>query len=88
MNRYELTFLLNSEEEKKTVSSLLTSLDGKVVEEKHWGKLQFAYPINHKTSADYFTWVIDVDNKKVAELKKKLNFDEKLIRYLLLEVES
>lgn len=85
MERYELTFLLANEEEAKTLTDLLTSLTGKLVDEKKWGKLPLAYPINKLEAASYFTWTIDMDNKKVTEFKKKLNFNEKLIRYLLLK---
>lgn len=85
MTRYELTFLLKDEEETKSLTQILESFSGKIVEEKKWGKRQFAYPIKKDTSASYFTWMVDIDKKNVSELKKKLNFNEKLIRYLLLE---
>lgn len=85
MEKYELTFLLENEEELKTLANLLKSLTGKLVDEKKWGKLPLAYPVDKLESANYFTWTINIDNKKVAELKKKLNFNEKLMRYLLLK---
>ncbi len=85
MTRYELTFLLKDEEEVKSLSKLLESFSGKLIEEKKWGKRQLAYPIKKDTSASYFTWKIDLENKNSEEFKKKLNFNEKLMRYLLLE---
>lgn len=88
MNEYELTFLLNDEEEIKTIASLLKSLEGKIVEEKKWGKMQFAYPIKKLESANYYTWIINMDKKNVPEFKKKLNFNEKLIRHLILDVNT
>lgn len=84
MTKYELTFLLDGEEELKPIASLLESLSGKIIEEKKWGKMSLAYPIKKKSSLDFFTWTIEIDKENVTELKTKLNFNEKLIRYLLL----
>lgn len=87
MSKYELTFLLENEEEVKNIQALLKLQSGEVAEEKKLGKLQLEYPIKKHSSAFYFTWSINIDKKNVTELRKKLNFHEKLIRYLLLEKE-
>lgn len=84
MSTYELTFLLNNEEEIKSLTDLVNSLKGKIVEEKKWGKRQLAYPIKKLSSAYYYTWKVDIDHKKVPELERKMNFNEKLIRHILL----
>ncbi|MBI4004735.1 30S ribosomal protein S6 [Candidatus Roizmanbacteria bacterium] len=84
MNNYELTFLLENEEDKKALTDILGSLSANIKEEKSWGHRQLAYPVKKKHSAHYYTWHIELDKKKVSELKRKLNFNEKLLRYLLL----
>lgn len=86
MSAYELTFLLNEEAEIKNLKDLLTSLSIKVTEEKNWGKRTLSYPIKKQDSANYYTWSIDADTIHIKELKNKLNFNEKLMRYLLLKV--
>lgn len=85
---YELTFILNDEAELKTISSLITSLKGKVVSEKKWERHEFAYPIGKITSGNYYTWMIEMGAKDISELKKRLNFNEKMIRYLILSGED
>jgi small subunit ribosomal protein S6 len=85
--KYELTFLLPEEAEVESIKKLLTSLDGKVTEEQKWGKRQLAYPIQKQMEAFYFTWMLDMPPQQMAELKRQLNFNEKLLRYLLLKVE-
>ena len=82
--KYELTFLLNEEKELVVLKELLKSFDVKLLEEATWGKKNLIYPIKKQTSAVFYHWILDVDQKKVSDLSKKLNYNEKLIRYLLL----
>lgn len=85
---YELTFLLNEEAELKSIKELLESLEGKIVSEQSLGEKPLAYPIKKQNQAKYFTWKIQIKPNKLAEFKKKLNYNEKLLRYLLLKVEE
>ena len=85
--KYELTFLLNEEKELNVIKELLAGLDAKLVSETSWGKKQLVYPIKKQTAASFYHWVIEISTKKVGELKKKLNYNEKLLRYLLLVTE-
>jgi len=87
MNKYELTFLLPEEAEAETIKTLIESLQGKISEEQKWGKRLLAYPIDKQMNGYYCTWFIEMEAKAMAELKKKLSFNEKLLRYLLLKVE-
>ncbi len=82
--KYELTFLLPDEAEIKTIKSLIASFKGKVEKEETWGKKTLMYTVKKYDEAYYYHWLIDVEQSQVNELKKKLNFNEKLIRYLLL----
>jgi small subunit ribosomal protein S6 len=88
MNNYELTFLLQDEAEAKNIKTLIKDLEGKITEEKAWGERALTYPINKLISAKYFTWHIQLSAKNMAELKKKLNFNDNLLRYLLLKQEE
>lgn len=83
--KYELTFVLPEKEEVKSVKDILLSEKAKIEKEEEWGKKTLAYPIKKHESAFYFLWSIDIDDKRVGELKKKLTFNEKLLRYLLLK---
>jgi small subunit ribosomal protein S6 len=85
--KYTLTFLLKEEEELKTLKSLLESFKAKIVKEEDWGDKKLAYQIKKFQNAHYYHWEIEMNDKKVNELKRKLDFDEKLIRYLLLKLE-
>ena len=82
--KYELTFLLNEEKELVVIKELLKGAGVKILEEVAWGKKNLIYPIKKQMSASFYHWTLDADRKNVTELRKKLNYNEKLLRYLLL----
>ncbi len=88
MTTYELVFLLNEEADISSVKQLIESLSGKLVKEEAWGKKTLAYIIKKVRSAFFFDWMFEIDAKQTAELRKKLNFNEKILRYLLLVSED
>ncbi len=86
MSVYELTFLLNEEAELKSIEELIKSLSGKILKQDNWGKKNLSYPIKKNLTANFYIWEFEMDPKNLKELKRKLNFNEKLIRYLILIV--
>lgn len=87
MENYELTFLVNNQADAKEVKTALDQFSAKVISEESWGKRALAYQINKLESAEYFTYKIQIAADKIEEFKIKLNFNEKVIRYLLLKEE-
>lgn len=85
MNKYELTVIVRNEGDIEVVKKLLESYEGKITEEKKWGKRELAYPIKKETSAFYFTYQLEVGGSNISDFKKKLNFDDKVLRYLMLK---
>jgi len=83
--KYELVILLNEEAELKAVKELIASLSGKVEKEEKWGEKILAYPIKKSHQAKFFSLYLSIGDKETAELRKKLNFNDKILRYLLLE---
>lgn len=88
MNKsYQFTFLLNQEEELKQIKDLIVSLSGKIIREENWGKKTLSYPIKNNRIANFYNWTIELETNKMKEFKKKLSFNEKLLRYLILNSE-
>lgn len=79
-----MTFLLDEESELQQIKETIESLSGKILKENDLGKKILAYPIKKLNSARFYNFLIEIEKSKLLELKKKLNFNEKLIRYLLL----
>lgn len=82
--KYELTLLLNAPEELKNIKDLIATLKGKIEKEEDWGEKTLSYTIKNVGRAHFYNYVISMEKKSVSELKKKLNFNEKILRYLLL----
>lgn len=82
--KYELTFLTKEEAELKNIIELIESFKGKVTLEEKWGEKTLAYSIKKNHTALFYNFQFEIDKKDVLELKNKLNFNEKILRYLLL----
>ena len=88
MRTYEFTFLTKEKEEKKEVEDLIKKFKGKILNKIEWGQKTLSYPIKRLKKAWYFIYTISFDEKKLDEFKQKLNFSEKILRYLLLKIEK
>ena len=97
---YEVGYLLVptlSEEEIPTVygnlKELVSSFGGKVISDDMPRMISLAYSmpkvlqnVRHKFDSAYFGWVkFFMDADKVLELKKKLDLDQNLIRFLIIK---
>lgn len=88
MHTYEITFLVEAEKHAKEVVALISSTGATYKQTKEWGERELAYPINKHTKAFYYTGTIETIPTNIAEIKKKLNFSELLIRFLLIKQEE
>lgn len=88
MDKYEITYLVESEDKSKEVKQLITSTGASYKETKDWGERELAYVINKHTKAFYYTGIIETIPTNVTEIKKKLNFSEVLIRHLIIKLEE
>ena len=85
---YDFVFLIKDEKDLKELKDLISSLSGKVSSEKEFGKKRLAYPIKKQGIADLHEWIIDIGKDKISEFKKKLGFNDKILRYVLFKVKS
>ena len=88
MNEYELAFILK-EEKEEILNKLIQDIEGQkgtITKKSAWGKKEFYYPINKISHGFYFLWNISLPKPAVAPLKKQLNFNENVMRYLLLKI--
>ena len=81
---YELILLLEKEEDLKKVEDTISQNGGKIKNKEKWGERLLAYPIKKKNKAIYFIITLNMNKKNVLPFKRKLNFNENIIRYLLL----
>jgi len=88
MDTYEITYLVESAEKSRAVRDVITQAGDNYKETKDWGERDLAYTIAKKTKAFYFTGVIKTIASNITEIKKKLNYSNVAIRYIILKVEN
>lgn len=84
MTKYEITYLVESEEQSKAVKDLIASTGATYTETKDWGERELAFTINKHTKARYYTGTLETIPTNISEIKKKLNFSNASIRYLII----
>lgn len=94
MAKYELTIVINpaldEEKRKKLIDKIKEWVEkgkGRVEKTEDWGKKQLAYPIKKLKEGYFLLFVLEIGEKETQEIRKKLNLEEEIIRYLLLRVE-
>ena len=92
---YELIVVLPSRLEKddrdafvKKIKKIVTDNGATIDKEDDWGDKTLAYPIKHETIGHYIIWTLTAETTKLREMKRLLNFENKLLRYLLLQVKA
>ena len=93
INSYETLFIVDvakgDEEAKATVAKFtaLIAENAEVVEVADWGKRRLAYPINDKPEGYYTVVTFKSEPAFPAELDRKFNIDENVMRSLVLRLE-
>lgn len=83
--KYEITYLVESEEQSKATLDLITSTGSTYTVSKEWGKRRLAYQIGKHKDAYYYTGIIQALPAHIADIKQKLNFAQCTIRYIIIK---
>jgi small subunit ribosomal protein S6 len=91
---YEGMFLLDNQVvragwdgAKKVVTGALEK-HGKVVTARRWDERRLAYPIKNKKRATYLLAYYESPESEVQNLRRDLELDERILRYLLVKSEG
>jgi len=95
MRNYELAFIVepNTDAEGVTgvvekVSGFIGAINGAVTSVDVWGRKTLAYPINNHKEGTYILLNAQMPPAQLGELERNLKLEEKIIRYLLVNVEN
>ena len=96
MNRYELTYIIDTaleEEARKEliekISSLIAQNGGEVEKvDETWGKRRLAYPINDKPEGYYVLVPMQAPAELPKEIERNLRINENVLRSLVIKVEE
>ncbi len=93
INSYEALFIVDveaGEEAAKAVVKKFTdriARHAEIVEVSEWGKRRLAYPINDKPEGYYTVVTFKSEPEYPAELERRFNIDENVMRSLVLRLE-
>lgn len=95
MNKYEMMYIvkatMESDQVKKTaenIKHIASDLKGEVIEFKELGEKKLAYPIKKEISGYYYVMVFKASKEAKAELTRKINLDENVIRHLIVKLDE
>lgn len=83
--------LLSDEEVKKEVSritKIITDGGAIIMEERHWGLRQLAYPINAKSNGIYYIVEFAGSGELVSKFEIEFKRDENILRWLTVKLDK
>ena len=84
INTYEISFLVNSAEDKEAVLKHLQNAKAEIVMESPVSEISLAYPVLKKNSANFGYIHFKLDAHSAAGLNDVLRLDKKIMRFLIL----
>lgn len=95
MNKYELLYIISSDESEEKreeliskFSSYVESKGGKVEGIDKWGMKKLAYPINFKNEGFYVLMNIELNPTEVDAMAKLMNITEGIVRQMFVKKEQ
>ena len=94
MNKYEIMFILKSNDEEATknevslLKTIITDMNGEIVEEKEMGNKKLAYPIKKEVNGYYYVITVNASSDAVAEFDRKARINENVIRHLVIRLDE
>ena len=93
INSYECLFIVDTEIGEDAVRAKVDKFierikrNAEIVEVNEWGKRRLAYPINDKPEGYYTIVTFKSEPAYPAELERRFNIDEDILRYLVLKLD-
>ena len=94
MNKYEIMFILKSNDEEaiktqvSNLKSIITDMNGEIVNEKEMGNRKLAYPIKKELNGYYYVINVNANNDAIAEFDRKAKINENVIRHLIIRLDE
>ena len=94
MNKYEIMFILRSNEEEaiKTqvseLKSIITDMKGKIENEKEMGNRKLAYPIKKELNGYYYVMNVEANNETIQEFDRKSRISENVLRHMIIRLDE
>ena len=95
MSKYEIMFIVKTTIDEAAVKvsvdnlkSIITSMNGKIIDFKEMGQKEFAYPIKKDVSGFYYLMHCEANSEAIAEFERKARIDENVLRDLIIKLDE
>ena len=95
MDKFEAVLLFspdltsqNIAKENEDINNIIVNFKGILVNIEDWGLRNFSYNIKNYKKAFYNFYQFEINGDKIADMKKTLTQNEKIIRHLIIKVEN
>ena len=95
MNKYEIMFIVKSENDEKTIKDtvsafekVLTDMKAKIVNKKDMGQKKLAYPIKKQVRGYYYLFNVEASVAAINEFDRKAKIDENILRHIVIREEE
>ena len=93
--KYEGLFIFPPEEgpdaskgEEKRLEEAISHLGGRVFERNDWGRRPLGYSLGKFREGRILHWNFEIETRQVAELKKALQLDDKILKSTIVKYEE
>ena len=94
MNRYELTYIIDTGLEETSRKELIEKFSGLIQQnggevekvDETWGKRRLAYPINDMLEGYYVLVTFQSEGELPREIQRNLEINEHVLRYLIIKL--
>ena len=94
LNSYEMVIIVNPDVTDEALSPMIenfsqfiTGKGGEVAEVANWGRKKLAYPIKRAMEGSYVLYKFKLDPAATKEVETNLKNSEKVIRYLIINLD-
>jgi ribosomal protein S6 len=84
MRQYEITYLIENEQDAPKIGELIGQFGGSIIREMPLGRRKLAYKIKKHDAAYYVSAIFDIDQKNLSPLERKLQLASFVIRHLVI----
>lgn len=95
MNKYEIMFIVKSENDEKTIKDTVSSFEkvlvdmkAKIVNKKDMGQKKLAYPIKKQVRGNYYLFNVEASVAAINEFDRKAKIDENILRHIVIREEE
>ena len=95
MNKFEAILLFSPDLSSSSITTIekyfsdqVSKFEGSLINNEDWGLRDLSYTIKKNKKAFYKYYQMEIEGNKIQEIKKNLDKNEEILRYLFIKVKD